>query len=237
MRLLMLVFIACTVLACAPLLSEYKQSSLATLGPFELSRQLEFVHTIDGVAEALWNSPYHVKTTSHNTKTIQGCPMLTFLDRDGDGKPEMFAYGVGKDECRHEWGLFFDLNRDGKVDYLVFNGGLVPVKDPIRIRWWNYHCIDSNSDGNIDVLVFTDIDLNDDTLPDEGITVWLYDTDFDGRIDRGEILGNNIRRLLDEENGAFLLKRAYPGNAPTIPKGSELSRIFNEMLHDVNSYQ
>ncbi len=238
MRLAMPVLVTCTVLACAPRLSEYKQSSLATLGPFQLSRQLEFFHTLDQLANKLWNSPYHVKTTSHNTNTYQPCPILTFLDRDGDGKPEMFAYGVDKHECRHEWGLFFDLNRDGKADYLVFNGGMTLVsKEPLRFGWWNYHCIDSNSDGNIDVLVHTDIDLNDDQLPDEGITVWLYDTDFDGRLDRGEMLGKNIRRPLDEGNGAFILKKVYSGNAPTIPKGSEFARGFNEMLHDVNAYQ
>lgn len=124
---------------------------------------------------------------------------------------------------------------------MVYNGGLMPtkglesvVKGLGSMMWMNYHLIDSNFDGKIDIFVYNDIDLNQDNFVDERITAWVYDADFDGMPDKGEYLGEAFQKPLESEEGVLTVRRAY-GRRVKIKTGDRAFQLFDKILLDINS--
>ena len=128
--------------------------------------------------------------------------VLELIDKDGDGKAEEFV--IYPDT--QDFGFMFDLNKDGKIDYIVFNQGLAMTKDMKKFYWSKYHWIDSNFDGKIDIHVIPTIDLDGDKFPDEGVTAWIYDTNFDGDVDKAEYLGKDFQKPIENTEGVFIIK-------------------------------
>ena len=51
------------------------------------------------------------------------------MDRDGDGKADEFIFFQKKGENVQDFGFIFDLDNNGRIDYIVFNGGVCFTKD------------------------------------------------------------------------------------------------------------
>jgi hypothetical protein len=214
--------------------SAYKQKTLNKLGSFDFDRRRNFYETIDNLANRLWNSPENVPLKREKKETFEELPVLELMDRDLDGKADEFAYFPEERRESQVFGFIFDLNRDGKVDYIVFNGGPVFTKEFKRTVWMNYHWIDSNYDGKIDITTYNAIDLDDDGFLDEGISAWAYDTDFDGLIDRVEYLGEDLERPVEKTEGVFVIKRAHKMDIE-LKFREGFDPFINKILFDINS--
>lgn len=221
--------------------SVYKQKTLDELGPFAFERRLYVYQTMDALASQLAKSGKGSLLKKERTKASGGFfekfPILELVDKDLDGKADQFCYLPIKGGYSAEWGIVFDQNHDGKIDYLVFNGGplglITKDKKLERMVWQNYHWIDSNYDGKVDIFVYSNnIDLDGDKSLDEGVSGWVYDTDFDGLIDRAEYLGDGFQQPAEKKEGYFIIKTVFGEKK----WGSE--RAFGEcdvMLFDINS--
>ena len=173
------------------------------------------------------------------TKTFEpDFPILQLIDRDGDGKADNFVYLTKSGEMpkdygfrsSQEFGFIFDLNKDGKIDYIVFNQGLAMTKD-MKPYWSKYHWIDSNYDGKIDIQVVPTVDLDGDKFPDKGVTAWIYDTDFDGDVDKAEYLGKNFQKPIEKTEGVFIIKKW--GIESKV--GKDYFSGMSKVLSDINS--
>ena len=142
------------------------------------------------------------------SKLMEGThtPIIAMYDNDLDGKADAYANLPAGETSTMDFGFIFDLNHDNRMDYVVFNGGPFPTKD-MKMGWMNYHFINSNYDGKVDILIYN-VDLDGDKRLDENVCAWFYDTDFDGIIDKAEYLGPGVEIPIPETNGGFLLKSA-----------------------------
>lgn len=174
-------------------LAEYDQRICCGVEAFDRKNPLKLYETMDYWSHVLRTSRVHREIKQIRTTTFKGHPILSLSDRNGDGKVDSFAYYPENSQRTVEFGFVFDLNEDGKIDYLVFNGGPMMTKDFEAVIWMNYHAIDSNGDGRIDIFVYNDIDRDGDRRPDRGVTAWLYDDNFDGKVDRAEYRGYSAR--------------------------------------------
>lgn len=204
------------------------------IGPFEFNNRLDIYEKIDKVSNTLLKSSLYKVVKEKTTETFKNYPILNLVDRDGDGKADEFQYLPEKgDRTTQEFGFIFDLNGDGKIDYIVFNGGPIFTKE-LKIFWMNYHLIDSNYDGKIDIIVYNDIDLDSDRFADEGITAWLYDKNFDGLIDEGEYLGKNINKPIEKIQGFLVINRVGKETKLKMEE-KEIFGFPNMILSDINS--
>lgn len=216
---------------------QQKQSTLEGLGQFEYEKRFDMYETIDALSVRLLMIPRDVPLKTERTATFEGFPLLQLSDRDLDGTADQFAYMPEGGGNTQEFGLMFDLNRDGRVDYLVFNGGPLFNRDFTKRFWMNFHWIDSNHDGRTDIYVYNAIDLDGDEFLDEGLTAWLFDTDFNGTVDRAEYLGRDFQQDIEEAGGSFHIMRAhkmhkdFPATDPESFKGMDMTFAdINAML-------
>jgi hypothetical protein len=174
-------------------LHEYKSMALAEIGPYEHERRAYTLETIDELCRVIRRFPNRDIVATLETDTFGDGPILDLMDIDGDGVADTYAYseeGGGGGNTQH-FGWIYDLNADGKFDHIVFSQGVMIAK-PMRLISTFYHAIDSNYDDRADIWVFPDTDLDGDGMVDEGVFTWIYDVDFDGRIDSGEYLGMGV---------------------------------------------
>ena len=182
-----------------------KEATLDNLGTFKFNERKHIYETFDELANRLRASRYYVVSKKKEIKIDDKVLVLELVDRNGDGKAEQFAlYSKGVKDTQ-DFGFMFDLNKDGKIDYIVFNQGLAMTKD-WKPYWSKYHWIDSNFDGKIDIHVIPTIDLDGDKFPDEGVTAWIYDTNFGGDVDKAEYLGKDFQKPIENTEGVFIIK-------------------------------
>jgi hypothetical protein len=186
-------------LTTAQNLSAFKQNTLNEFDSFDFQKRFYVYEKINEIANL--SLKHKSPKVVLKTKPINGSVFVVF-DSDDDGLADAFAAHPGY----QDFGFLFDLNKDCKMDYLILNGGIVPSKD-FKAFWFNFHWIDSNNDGKIDIYVENDIDLDGDKLLDNGITAWIYDNDFDGKIDKAEYIGKDFKKRIEMTNGAFVIKR------------------------------
>jgi hypothetical protein len=220
-------------------LQTYKQKTLDELGTFRFSDRKYIYETLDKLANQLRASPKYTVLIRKETNTFEDFPILELVDRDGDGKADLFVYVTKSGELpkgypfrsSQEFGFIFDLNKDGKIDYVVFNQGLARTKD-MKPYWSKYHWIDSNFDGKIDINVIPTVDLDGDKRPDDGVTAWIYDTNFDGDVDKAEYLGKDFQKPIENTEDGFIIKD-WTGERKV---GKDyFSDIFSKILTEINS--
>lgn len=199
---------------------------------FPYTNRLATFLAIDERANQLWHSKKIklLKTTS--SATIPELPVLQLFDRDGDRKGEEFAYMDKKHHESPEFGFYFDTDGDKRPDYIIYNGGPMFSKDFSRMFWLNYHWIDSNGDGKIDIMIYNTVRPKGDDLYDEGISAWIYDRDFDGVFDSAEYLGKEFQQNIEKKDGAFLVK--IPGEDIRWEETRDMT-FANNILKDVTA--
>lgn len=161
---------------------------------------------VERLFDLLWRQPASRKVIKRGpAKAIPPLPVLTLEDRSGDGKADFFAYGSADGKARsQEFGAFFDRNGDGRIDWIVYYGGLM-MSGQGTFYFWHHHAIDTDGDGRFDIRVYTAVDADGDGKADEGATTWLEDTDHDGRIDRAVRIVNGTVTPIAPVGGAFAL--------------------------------
>ena len=182
---------------------------------------------------ALWTRGGGTRTASAHTRTIMGFPHLVLEARGRGAKPDFYVYLPSPDGGQtQEFGAFFDRNGDGRIDWLVFNGGTLLAAGP-TIAWWTHHVIDRNGDGRFDVFVVDAVDRNGDGLIEPGSTAWLYDDDFDGRLDRGAVVADGRATPMAETGGRLDWKRMSGLPMPKV--GEPFLDLFNVIAGDIET--
>jgi hypothetical protein len=213
--------------------SSFNVSFHATIDTFDFANRLQLFSLTDSIASMLWNAP-SFKIIKHTaTKTFTELPVLQLIDRNNDGVAEEFAYAKNERASdTREFGFFFDTNRDGNVDYLVYNGGPMFTEGFAKMLWMNYHAIDRNGDGKVDIFIFNGVSLGDDGMMDEGKSAWLYDNNYDGIFETGEYLGKNFQQAIEKKDDEFQIKTCI--GIRTWKDDNDMS-FWNAILKDINS--
>ena len=225
-KLFLLLIIAWFLLiGCAPQ-HLHKEATTDKLGTFKFDERKNIYETLDEVANRLRASRYYVVLKKKEIKIDNKVFVLELSNGDGDGKADLFVLYPDK----QDFGFMFDLNKDGKIDYIVFNQGLAMTKD-IKPYWSKYHWIDSNFDGKIDIHVIPTVDLDGDKWPDEGVTAWIYDTNFDGDVDKAEYLGKDFQKPIENTEDGFIIKD-WTGERKV---GKDYFSGMSKILTEINS--
>lgn len=175
------------------------------IGPLTWDQKLKIHDGIDEIAFTILRMKYPAPLKEGKREMEKGF-IIKLYDKDSDGIVDTYMHLQAGQQSSLDFGFVFDLNNDGKMDYIVFNGGPFPTKE-MKTGWMNYHMIDSNYDGKIDMLVYN-VDLDDDKSLDTDAWAWLYDNDFDGCIDSGEYLGPTVKKPIQEVDGFLIIKGA-----------------------------
>ena len=202
-----------------------KEATTDKLGTFKFNERKNIYETFDELANRLRASRYYVVLKKKEIKIDDKVSVLELVDRDGDGKADQF---VLYPTMTPDFGFMFDLNKDGKIDYIVFNQGLALTKD-MKPYWSKYHWIDSNFDGKIDIHVIPTIDLDGDKCPDKGVTAWIYDTNFDGDVDKAEYLGKDFQKPIENTEGVFIIKEWGIESKEGKDYFSRMSKVLSEI--------
>jgi hypothetical protein len=208
-----------------PVSSPFVQKEVEHIGQFRWDQRIQLLDAIDELALRLLRTASPPPFKQAKSYSLEGSrrTIIALRDRDMDGKADNFAILAPGEVDTDDFFFIFDLNNDGQMDYFVFNGGLHMTKD-IKPVWMNYHFIDSNYDGKIDILVY-DVDLEGDGRIDENLSAWIYDTNYDGVLDKAEYLGKGFELPIRETEGGFLIKTS------TGEKHLEKDKLRDMKLH------
>jgi hypothetical protein len=145
------------------------------LVPQRASKEIELYRAMDKLPRIVWG---HVKSSLSEgfPITYEGVEDTLNLLRHGSEKFEPDEWSFGPESS--EFGFHYDLNRDGRYDYIVYNGGYT-----MDFNYWFYHWVDANYDGKIDRIVYAEIFSPGDSTVKPGLTVWVEDIDGDGTPD------------------------------------------------------
>lgn len=218
-------------IAAAKAISVHKRMMLGEIDSFEYDRRFQIYETVDGIANKLWKSPESRVVTRTRSQFGEKGMILHLIDRDLDRIPDEFAYLLAGERSTQDFGFMFDINKDGSIDYIVFNGGPAITKEA-EMYWMNYHWIDSNYDGRVDIKVNNAVSPDPDRLPASGMTAWIYDSDFDGYADKAEYLGSGIVEPVQEENGVLTVSWLHKDRKIIIgadPIDDGLSKILDDI--------
>ncbi|MCA0930082.1 hypothetical protein [Ruegeria profundi] len=200
------------------------------VGPYSDKRRWQIYKKLDKEFSRLWDKPANPVAATANTRTFGGFPYLLLEDRDRDGVADFYAYLQNKsNQDTQEFGAFWDLAGDGTPDWLVFYGGL-SIAEGTKMAFWHRHLIDRNNDGAFDTLVVNNIDQDGNGMIEQGKTVWLYDANFDGRVDAAEHIIRGKVTTLKAENGRFDTKNPF---SDPVPVGERFPIIFDQIASDI----
>jgi hypothetical protein len=228
--------VAGSLLACAASLQAIDLAgATATVGRFQFERRLEQHRAVDAAATAaLQGAGQARRTVVASADLPDGGGRLELATFRGDGRPDQFAFVTPGTAGTADFGYLFDLDGDGRFDWIVFNGGPLFDSSLQHMHWMNYHWIDTDGDGRVDVLVFNAVDLDGDHFFDPGVTAWLYDRDHDGLVEEGEYLGPFGRRPVERQGAALVLSLAL-GEQRFSTGDPEILGGFTKLLGRINA--
>lgn len=219
-------------------LSRYKESQLSELGAFRPDNRLSVQQIMNDLFMRLWQERRKRQELAKlETSTFPQYPVLGLFDKDGDRKAEEFIYQkTAGDMNSQEFGYFFDLDGNDRVDYLIFYGGSMTKEGAEFDVWWmNYHAVDSNADNRIDQVLYQgSTDINGNGKVEAEIGLWLIDDDFDGALDRAVYLGPDFEQAVAPENGRLDISMNLILRGKTLRVGDPVGALWDRILDDIN---
>lgn len=203
---------------------------------YDDKRHWETYVAVRDIFERLWLHPSSKKVIKKgHFATFKDFPVLELEDRDQDGKADFYGYErPDGSRTSQEFGAFLDLNGDGRPDCIVFYGGLLFTKS-LKFFSWYHVAIDTNADGRFDVRVYGAIDADGDGIADEGATAWVYDTNYDGRVDKAELIVDGHVTPIKPQNGVLPLHYVLntdPADQPKIGEAMPV-QLFAAIADDI----
>lgn len=146
-------------------------------------KRMLLFQSMDSVPRMVWGAFKPKFINKKQFKSPAGSYLMNLYDYDDDGVADNFVLQTSEGkELNREFGFAYDLNKDGKTDYIVFNGGFMVGKNN-EFYYFFYHWIDTNYDGKIDTTACKTYINPGDSLPDSNIIIWVMDTNNDDRPD------------------------------------------------------
>jgi hypothetical protein len=203
-------------------------------GPYDPAQRLETYRAIDAAAVAAIAAARRTARVVVATAELpDGGGRLELASFGERRRAEQFAlYAPGQRDTQ-DFGYVFELGGAGRFDWLVFVGGPMRLTGS-AIDWMDYHWIDTNGDGRVDVVVFNAVDLDGDRAPDPGVTGWLYDRDHDGLVDDAEYLGPFGARPV-ERRGDELVLTLWTGEKRISTKDPNVLGRLATLLQRINA--
>ncbi len=195
-------------------LSMYIARMAGTALPYREAERWQAYLTISRIAEVLLHRERETTDVATlTTTTFDGFPLLVLTDQDGGLGADFFTYY--EDDAREstlEFGAFFTVGEDPAPAWIVFNNGTIPeAMDPDNwvLYWATHQYVDRDRDGRFDLYIGSGIDTDEDGRSGTEDTVWLYDDDQDGRIDRAETNVAGVVQAVDPVDGSYHLGGKY----------------------------
>lgn len=217
----------------------YIDGALGSVSPYKDKARWRTFKTVAKLYDRVWTQNGGARVLSvTRTNSFPGHPYLMLQDRDGDAQADFYVYmRSATNQNTQEFGGVFDLDRNNQPDWIVFYGGVsISEKGTFSMTSWNHHGIDRNGDGKVDVLVIDGVDRNGNGRIEPGATAWIYDDDFDGRVDRGEhILNGKVKAMPRSGNRLDWQTLVYRSarERPAIGKKMPLSKLFGIIQADL----
>jgi hypothetical protein len=213
--------------------SMYKARKLGEVLPYDVSRRVEVHRVMQRLGQLSLNPLFNKTVGEIETETLPGLPRLVLVDNDNDEIADYFIY-YSDDGPSDLYGAFFGLVEGGPPAWIVFPVGPV-IDDEKQFLYLFSHWVDQNSDGEVDLTVHEDVDMDDTGWPESGVSAWLADDDFDGLIDTAMHCAELQCTGIDADNGVLDLKLAFNQRGVTFRVGEEFpnAHFLNGLLHDL----
>ena len=193
-----------------------------------------FAIVTDMSEKVMHSTDYGEEIATAMTIGFEGFPLLVLSDEDGDGRADFYAYHDEKrEEVTYEFGAFFtDPGKDFPY-WIVFNGGPSFETSPsgeFTFYWMNYQFVDRNGDGRCDVYVTNNVSYKGDGSTRANDTLWLYDDDYDGRLDRAEHIIDGVAHPVKTVDGRLDTRRPFEDPGQPLKIGDETPFLFGSMI-------
>ena len=219
------------------LIREYKNAkeNASKMLPFNKDNRMDFYQSMDLLPRIVWGKIEQKFLLKKQCIISDVSYLLVLYDYDTDGIADQFALQTleGKNVSQ-EFGFMYDLNKDGKTDYVVYNGGLAMCKNE-DFYYYFYHWIDSNFDGAIDAIAINVFVSPGDSLPDPKKVLWVMDTDMNGKpdlIDCIDIQNRNVNTL-KASDGIWNYKDMFESKTVN-SNDDQYFKFMNEYLKALN---
>jgi hypothetical protein len=164
---------------------EYRQAkeALGVFSPFAVNQRIDLYQSMNQLSKLLEKLPPKKLITSTQHRLQDKMYWFAFYDFDNDRHADQFVLQTqDKQVLQHDFGFMYDLNGDGKTDYIIYNGGSMITDEQPFYRYF-YHWIDSDYNGIVDALAYEHVIYSENSRPDPNRILWIMDRDGDGAVD------------------------------------------------------
>lgn len=221
------------------LIKEYRSAKekAAKVTEFNMDNRAELYQSMDLIPRIVWGK-MKAKLLYKKQFYLSNEPyFMVFYDFDNDEIADQFVIETLKGkELTSEFGFLYDINNDGKIDYIVFNGGFMAGKNN-DFYYFFYHWIDTDFDGKIDALVYNIVVYPNDTLPDSNKIIWVMDRDKNGKPDSVDCIDIQKKQVnpLIASDGIWNYNTIF-GAKKVDSNDSNYFKIYNEYLTAINQF-
>lgn len=213
-----------------------KQNASNKFVNFNINNRKALYQGMDVLPRLIWGKLKGKYLIYHKCAIKNQDYYIVFYDYDNDRTADQFVLQtMDRKELRDDFGFIYDLNNDGKIDYIIYNGGSMITNDDPFFHYF-YHWIDTNYDGQIDALAYNYVIYDEDTRPDPSKIFWIIDLDHDGKPDRVDSVDGATGNTSEiKSSGGIWDYKTLFGPKQINPNDENYFKMYSEFLNAVNS--
>ena len=220
------------------IIKEYKkvkENAINKFSSFNINNRKELYQTMDLLPRLVWGKLNRKFLKDHKCIINNKDYLIAYYDFDNDEIADQFVLQtLDRQEIQNEFGFIYDLNKDGKTDYIIYNGGFM-ITDENPFFQYFYHWIDTNFDGIIDALAYNHVIYFNDLRPDPNKIFWIMDIDKNGKPDSVDFI--DIKKddfnTINSSEGVWNYKTLF-GDKIINSDDENYFRLYSEFLRGVS---